>query len=184
MQANAKRNVPASMTSTAGAPSHAISAPAIAGPITIGSCVAPPKSADAFETSRSSSPKSSGMISRCDVMYGAVKMPSRKTITSSAAKDRWPVQWSSGTSAISGARSASERSIVVRAPSRPISEPLGMPSSAIGAISTASTRLMCAGEPVVTSTNHGSATNVIARAGGRDDLGDDERGEGAVPHGR
>ena len=67
-----------------------------------------------------------------------------------------------GTSAISGARNASERSIVVRAPSRPISEPLGMPSRAIGAISTASTTLIRAAEPLVTSTNHGSATNVIA----------------------
>ena len=50
----------------------------------------------------------------------------------------------------------------MRAPSRATTEPLGMPSSAIGRISAASTMLICVGEPVVTSTNHGSATNVIA----------------------
>ena len=102
------------------------------------------------------------MIKRCEVMYGAVKVPSRKTITSSAANERCPAQKRSGTSAISGARRTSEQSIVVRAPSRPITEPLGMPRRAIGAISTASTTLIRAAEPLVTSTNQGSATNVIA----------------------
>ena len=80
--------------------------------------VAPPKSADAFETAFSSSPRSSGMIERCDAMYGAMKMPSRKTIRTSSGNVRWPVQWRSGTSATSGARTMSETSIVVRAPSR------------------------------------------------------------------
>ena len=56
----------------------------------------------------------------------------------------------------------SDTSIDVRAPSRATTEPLGIPSSAIGRISAARTTLIFVGEPVVTSTNHGSATKVIA----------------------
>jgi len=72
------------------------------------------------------------------------------------------VQCKTGTSTISGIRSASDTSIVVRAPSRPTSEPLGMPKSAIGTTSAARTTLMRVGDPLVTSTNHGRATNVMA----------------------
>ena len=143
-------------------PIHAISAPAIAGPITSGRWLAPPKSPDALATAVSSSPSTSGMIVRCDAMYGAVKQPSRKTITSSAARLRCPLQCRIGTSATSGARTRSETSIERRAPRRKTSEPLGRPKSASGRISTASTTLMRVAEPVVASTNQGSATNVIA----------------------
>src|SRR5262249_61565448 len=94
--------------------------------------------------------------------YGAVKAPRAKTIAHSHPNVRWPLQWRSGTSAIRGARSASDHSIVVRAPSRAITEPLGMPRIAIGAISTARTMLVFVAEPVVTRTNQGSATKVIA----------------------
>ena len=51
--------------------------------------------------------------------------------------------------------------MVVRAPSRCTSVPLGMPRIAIGRISAARTRLIFPGEPVVTSTNHGRARYVI-----------------------
>ena len=61
----------------------------------------------------------------------------------------------------SGPRAASARSIVRFAPSRAIRVPAGIPSSPIGAISAASTQPIFAYEPVVTSTNQGSATNVI-----------------------
>jgi hypothetical protein len=50
---------------------------------------------------------------------------------------------------------------VFRAPSRCTSMPLGMPRIAIGAISAARTSVIFPGEPVVTSTNHGSARYVI-----------------------
>ena len=62
---------------------------------------------------------------------------------------------------ISGARAASPMTIVVRAPSRATSDRLGIPSSATGRISTARTMLIFAADPVVTSTNQGSARNVI-----------------------
>jgi hypothetical protein len=61
----------------------------------------------------------------------------------------------------SGPRAASERSIVRFAPRRAISEPAGMPKTAIGSISAARTQPIRAVEPVVTRTNHGRATNVI-----------------------
>ena len=49
----------------------------------------------------------------------------------------------------------------MRAPSFATSAPLGIPSNAIGRISTARTMLIFAGDPVVTSTNQGSARKVI-----------------------
>src|SRR5918999_1180232 len=62
---------------------------------------------------------------------------------------------------MSGARTESPSSIVRLAPSRVTSVPLGIPSSATGSSCTASTTVMRAGDPVVTSTNQGSARNVI-----------------------
>ena len=62
---------------------------------------------------------------------------------------------------MSGPRAASETSIVRFAPSRAITEPAGIPTSAIGSISAARTQAIFAVEPVVASTNHGSATKVI-----------------------
>ena len=49
----------------------------------------------------------------------------------------------------------------VPSPSRCTTEPLGMPRIAIGRSSAARTRHIFPGEPVVTSTNHGSARYVI-----------------------
>ena len=48
-----------------------------------------------------------------------------------------------------------------RAPSLATTAPLGIPSSATGAISTARTIPIFAADPVVTSTNHGRARKVI-----------------------
>ena len=53
-------------------------------------------------------------------------------------------------------RSRSEAAIVRRAPSAARTAPLGIPSSATGSSWIASTSPIRAGEPVVTSTNHGS----------------------------
>ena len=62
---------------------------------------------------------------------------------------------------MSGARAASATSIVRRAPSRETTMPLGMPRMAIGSSSAASTIPIRVVDPVVVSTNHGSARNVI-----------------------
>ena len=62
---------------------------------------------------------------------------------------------------MSGPRAASETSIVRFAPIRAMSVPAGIPKIAIGSSSAAMTQPIFAVEPVVTSTNHGSATNVI-----------------------
>ena len=70
---------------------------------------------------------------------------------------RWPVACRSGTSATSGARTPSEIRSAARGPMRCSTEPAGMPRSATGASSTAKTTLIRLGDPVVTSTNHGSA---------------------------
>ena len=72
-----------------------------------------------------------------------------------------PCGGGSGSTSSSGPRAASETSIVRFAPIRAMSEPAGMPKIAIGSISAARTQPIFAVEPVVTRTNHGSATNVI-----------------------
>ena len=61
-----------------------------------------------------------------------------------------------------GTLAASATFIVRFAPRRAISDPEGMPSSPTGRSSHASTQPIRAVEPVVISTNHGSATYVIA----------------------
>jgi hypothetical protein len=105
----------------------------------------------------SSSPTSSGRITRCAAKYGAMKQPSRKTSPSKSEKWRTPAACRIGSASSSGARAASQTSIVVRAPRRSTTIPLGMPKIAIGRISTARTSDILAADPVVTSTNHGSA---------------------------
>ena len=73
------------------------------------------------------------------------------------AEDVRRIERNGGIDARIGARAKSAISIVVREPSRWTTVPLGMPRTAIGRISAARTRLIFPGEPVVTSTNHGSA---------------------------
>ena len=90
-----------------------------------------------------------------------MKQPSSATSTSSSSKLKTPAEWRSGIDTRIGPRAASAMSMVVREPSRWTTEPLGMPSIAIGRISAARTRLIFAGDPVVTRTNHGSARYVI-----------------------
>src|SRR5215212_248391 len=91
-----------------------------------------------------------------------MKQPSANVNASSAGKLRWSVQKSTGIAAISGTRAASARFIVRFAPSRAIRLPLGMPRSPTGRSSAARTQPIFAVEPVVTRTNQGSATYVIA----------------------
>src|SRR5262249_61515127 len=55
-----------------------------------------------------------------------------------------------------------ETSIVRSAPRRATSEPAGIPKTPTGISSAARTQPIFAVDPVVTSTNHGSATKVIA----------------------
>ena len=103
------------------------------------------------------SPTSSGRITRCAAKYGAMKQPSRKTSASRIEKWRTPAACRIGSATSNGTRAASQASIVVRAPSRSTTIPLGIPKIAIGRISTARTIDIFAADPVVTSTNHGSA---------------------------
>ena len=109
----------------------------------------------------SSSPTSSGRITRWAAKYGAMKHPSTKTSTSRSGKLSMPAECRIGSEASNGSRAASQVSMVVRAPSRSTAIPLGMPRIALGAISAARTSAIFEGEPVVTSTNHGSARYVI-----------------------
>ena len=86
-----------------------------------------------------------------------MKHPSAKTSASRSGKLSASAECRTGSAASSGILAASQTSIVVRAPSRSTTIPLGMPKIAIGAISAARTSVIFDGEPVVTSTNHGSA---------------------------
>ena len=86
-----------------------------------------------------------------------MKQPSSATRPRRSGKLSRSAAWRIGIDARIGARAKSASSIVFRAPSRCTSIPLGMPRIAIGAISAARTSVIFPGEPVVTSTNHGSA---------------------------
>ena len=90
-----------------------------------------------------------------------MKQPSSATSPSRSGKLSRSAACRSGIDARIGARAKSASSIVLRAPIRWTSMPLGIPRIAIGAISAARTRLIFPGEPVVTSTNQGSARYVI-----------------------
>ena len=123
--------------------------------------VAPWKSALARATIASSSPSSSGTITFCEAKYGAPSAPSRNASTTIGAKASLPSQCSTGMASISGARTRSASSIVLHAPSRRSTAPPGIPSSASPISSAPTTMLIRVAEPVVTSTNHGSASHVI-----------------------
>ena len=88
-----------------------------------------------------------------------------------------PSSCSRGTDASSGTRVRSDTIIVRRAPKRAITAPDGIPRIAIGTSSAARTMPILVGEPVVESTNHGSARNVICEPERRDDLRRDQRDE-------
>jgi hypothetical protein len=90
-----------------------------------------------------------------------MKQPRAKTSTRSSGKLSRSAECSNGSDASSGARARSQTSIVVRPPRRSTIVPLGIPRRAIGSISAARTSDIFAAEPVVTSTNHGSARYVI-----------------------
>ncbi len=136
---------------------NGISNPASAGPAIAATAVPPSMRLFAWDIRRSSSPTSSGRITRWDAKYGGMNAPSTATIPSRSGNDSTPAAWRTGTDASNGARARSEASIVVREPSRWTSAPLGTPRSAIGTISAARTSVIFDTEPVVTSTNHGNA---------------------------
>jgi hypothetical protein len=123
--------------------------------------VAPWKSAFARATRPLSSPSSSGTITRCALPYGVASTPSATAIATSCASDKLPTQCSTGISAVSGALAASAISIVRRDPSAASTVPLGIPNNAKPAMPPARTKLICFAEPVLTRTNHGSASELI-----------------------
>ena len=108
-----------------------------------------------------SSPTSSGTTERCTAKYGAMNTPLSATSASSSGNERRPVACRIGMAARSGARARSQTSIVRRVPMRAAIAPPQKPSIAIGTISAMITQVMRCGEPVVRSTNHGSASHVI-----------------------
>jgi hypothetical protein len=71
------------------------------------------------------------------------------------------VQCSAGIANMIGAGTPSASSIARRAPMRASRLPPGSPKIATPATAAAITKPIRAGEPVVTSTNHGSASQVI-----------------------
>ena len=82
--------------------------------------------------------------------------------------------------AISGARAPSQSSIVRRAPSRPSSRPPGRPNSASPITSAATMKVVFVAEPVVSSTNQGSATQVICAPVVEITSADEQRDDRAV----
>ena len=161
---------------------RAISTPATAGPRSDVARRAPSTSAVACATSarrRRRAPAGSAAAPRST----APGRPRRaETSTSSSGKLSQPSSWRSGIDAIKRrARERRETSIVRRAPSRAISAPLGIPRSATGASSTASTTLIRAGEPVVDEHEPRQREERHLRAERRDDLRREQRRDPASP---
>ena len=137
--------------------------PASAGPIRPAAENPPSSRLFAWAIVVTSSPTKPGRITRWEAAYGGMNAPIAATIPSSTPNDSRPAEYSSGSAMISGARAKSAMSIVLREPSFWTRVPLGMPRIAIGRIWTARTTLIFAAEPVVTSTNHGSARYPVIR---------------------
>ena len=78
------------MTSTVAGLVATMSKPASTGPASCVSWFAPDRSAFTLATACSSSPATSGMISRDEAMYGAVKIPIANVVASSAGNDSLP----------------------------------------------------------------------------------------------
>lgn len=135
-----------------------IKTPATAGPRNVAPLVAPSTSVFARATTASSRPTTAGITSRCAAKYGVENTPIALTRTSNSANDRCPAACRMGMRATNGARAASHTSIVVRAPNRSITDPLGMPRIASGRSSTAKTIPIRVGDPVVDKTNQGIAS--------------------------
>jgi hypothetical protein len=142
---------------TFAAPSAAIRTPASAGPRSCVTFVAPSTRLFACASRRSSSPTTAGRIRRWQVKYAHEKTPFRAATTRISQNVRPPTSCRNGTRAMIGARAPSAMSIDVFGPSLCTTEPAGIPSSAIGTSCAAKTSVIRVGDPVVTSTNHGSA---------------------------
>src|SRR5919198_6365321 len=100
-------------------------------------------------------------MTRWAAKYGPKKPPAAKTRASSSGNESAPAQWRSGIASTSGPRAQSASSMARRAPIRARRLPPGSPKIAVAATSAPITNPIRAGEPVVTSTNHGSASQVI-----------------------
>ena len=154
--------------------------PAAGGPSSIVARIAPWKSAFAWLMTRSSSPRSSGTSTFWAVKYGAASAPSSAASTIRAGNERWPVQCSTGTRSISGARTRSAINIERRAPNRWTKLPAGSPAAARPSkLGDDHERHLARrarrreDEPRQREPGH-------LRAGGRDHLGDEQRAQRAV----
>ena len=156
--------------------------PARAGPIRPAAANPPSSRLFACDIVVTSSPTSSGRITRCEAAYGGMNAPIAATIASSTPNDRRPAECSSGNAMISGARAKSAMSIVVREPSFCTSVPLGTPRIAIGRI--------CDGEDDAhlrrraRRDEHEPRQGEIRhpRAERRDQLGEDECADSSLVH--
>ena len=90
-----------------------------------------------------------------------MKMPLTATSSISIQKGSRPSELRIGIAAKSGTRARSQKSIVRRVPTRAAIAPPQKPSTAIGTISAIRIHVIRCGDPVVRSTNQGSATHVI-----------------------
>ena len=125
-------------------------------------CVAPSSRLFACEITRWSLPSSSGRMTRCDAKYGGAEAAERRDEHEQQREREQPRGVQHGQRQPSAARARRRRrasSGARRSATRPFRS--GTPSSATGASWNARTRPIFVGEPVVTSTNHGSATKVI-----------------------
>ena len=114
----------------------------------------------ACEIARSSLPIELRQDHQLDAKYGAPKTPKPRLSAAAPETRACRAACRIGSDAINGSRAGSQASMVVRAPSRgdrPAREAEHRP----GAISTASDQPIFDGDPVVTSTNHGTARYVI-----------------------
>ena len=113
-------------------------------------------------TRRTSSPSSPLTIALCDPSDAAQGTPERNASATRSGNDSAPSRCSSGIAAVVTTHTASQATSARHGPWRATKRALGTPSSSSGADSAASTTLIRVAEPVVSSTNHGSATAVIS----------------------
>ena len=97
----------------------------------------------------------------CALKDGPLKAPDTNAAATIIGNVSAPAQCSSGSDRITGPRTPSQSIIVRRAPIRATSFPPGIAPAATPISAAATTRLMRVAEPDVSSTNQGSASQVI-----------------------
>ncbi|GMA86369.1 hypothetical protein GCM10025868_16190 [Angustibacter aerolatus] len=99
-----------------------------------------------------------GIITYFAPSPGPRQVPASAHSTSSAVNVRWPVACSSGIAPTTRALATSLAMLTRRVPTRSVTGPARAVDSAYGAVSAIATRPVRVAEPVVSSTNSGSAT--------------------------